>query len=96
MIPFEVSFVLFDAKDSSQAILIVERAPFSKEKEVWNAIVSKCSLETISQNDIYSSYTLFPPKEFAGKFRIVIRPLSPRFRFLNHRIDLDQVRGWLL
>lgn len=74
----KVSFVLFDAKDSSQAILIVERTPFSKEKEDWNAIVSKCSLETIFQNDIYSSYTLFPPKEFAGIKATLIYPCTEK------------------
>lgn len=67
LILFKVAFVLLDVKDcSNQAILIAERTPFPASEQDWNTIVSQCSLETVSTNDIYSNHILFPPKKFTG------------------------------
>ncbi|OZC08014.1 hypothetical protein X798_05010 [Onchocerca flexuosa] len=76
----KVAFVLLDVNDcsSNQAILIVERTPFPLNKEDWNAIVSQCSLKTLSTNDVYSNHLLFPPEKFAGIKTTLINPCTEK------------------
>ncbi|VDN84897.1 unnamed protein product [Brugia pahangi] len=63
----KITFVLLDVNNcNDQAVLIVEKTPFPMDEQDWNTIVSQCSLETLSMNDIYSNHILFPPEKFSG------------------------------
>ncbi|VIO89835.1 Uncharacterized protein BM_BM7299 [Brugia malayi] len=75
----KITFVLLDVNNcNDQAVLIVEKTPFPMDEQDWNTIVSQCSLETLSMNDIYSNHILFPPEKFSGIKTTLINPCTEK------------------